>query len=220
MSNCMNHHKHRFPQPPLQDTFAKVVDQFPETELFPIGSLCLDRIETAGGTNQPRQAVDRRVHLVSNPSTIRINEVTIGVTSNDSFFQLSCEETNAKLPIGSRLSRLAQHFIRQQSYYPIFPVPVVGGCDLNLDVTQQDAYALPVQPDILLLPSRLTALAMDVENGTTVVNPGHLIKGAVPGSYAVMDIHPMKEEVLENGADDDEIFHNIRERIRVEVRRI
>lgn len=157
---------------------------------------------------------------MANPATIRVNEITIGITSNDAFFQLSCEETNSKLPVGTRLSRLAQHFLKQQSYYPIFPAPVIGGCDLNLDVTQQDSYSIPFQPDILLLPSRLTPLVMDLSNGTTVINPGHLMKGSSPGSYAAMDILPMKTEELESADEDKELTHGVSDRIRVEVRRI
>ena len=64
-----------------------------------------NQVKTAGGTSHLRQ--------VANPSAILPSEVTIGITYNDPFFQLSCEETNIKHPVGSRLSCLARYFIRQ-----------------------------------------------------------------------------------------------------------
>lgn len=176
-------------------------------------------IETAGGRKMPKKLSDRRIHLVSNPCTIKINEVTIGFTSLDAYMHMSTEAVDFKLPPGSRLTRLAEHFVKQQSYYPIFPPASGNGRDFTLDVTKMDAYTMPVQPDVLILPSRLTSAVMDVAKGTTVVNPGHLVKGAVGGSFAIMDIHPMKKEMLEV-EDGEEIYHGVKDRIRVEVRRI
>jgi DNA polymerase alpha subunit B len=114
---------------------------------------------------------------------------------------------------------LAEHFIKQRSYYPIFPPSAGHGKDFNLDVTKMEAYAMPVQPDVLILPSKLTGIVMDVANGTTVVNPGHLVKGAVGGTYAIVDIHPRKKDDLETNAKTD-VGHPIKDRIRVEVRKI
>ena len=209
---------YRFPQPPLESPFEKIMGIFPETEDMPYGSLCLDSIETAGGKKAPKEATDRRIHLVSNPSTIKINEVTVGFTSLDAFMHMSIETVNSKLPTG-RMNRLAEHFIKQRSYYPIFPPSAGHGKDFNLDVTKMEAYAMPVRPDVLILPSKLTGIAMDVANGTTVVNPGHLVKGAVGGTFAIVDIHPMKKENLEKKVETDG-GHSIKDRIRVEVRKI
>ncbi len=200
-----------------------VIPEFPETEDMPYGSICLDHIETAGNRNPPKNPSNRRIHLVSNPSTIKINEVTIGFTSLDAYMHMSMETVSSKLPPGSRLIRLAEHFVKQRSYYPIFPPAIGNGRDFNLDVTKMEAYSMPVQPDVLILPSRLTCTATNIANGTTVINPGHLVKGAVGGSFAVMDIHPMKKEVLADQADDDDskaMIHSVKDRIRVEVRRI
>jgi hypothetical protein len=44
-----------------------------------------NQVKTAGGTSHLRQ--------VANPSAILPSEVTIGITYNDPFFQLSCEAT-------------------------------------------------------------------------------------------------------------------------------
>jgi DNA polymerase alpha subunit B len=194
------------------------MDAIPETEEIPFGSLCLDTIETAGNRKIPKNAADRRVHLVSNPSTIKINEVTIGLTSTDALMHLSTEEINQNLPPGTRICRLAEHFIHQQSYYPIFPPPSVGGTRVNLDVNMRSGYSLPVQPDILLLPSKLTCLAKDVAGGTIAINPGHLVKGAVGGTFAVIDIHPIDKEKL--GDDEEEVISDVKDRTRVEIRKI
>ena len=218
--------QHRYPQPPLENQLEKVISAFPETEDMPYGSLCLKHIETAGDTKMPKNQTNRRIHLVSNPSTVKINEVTIGFTSLDAYMHMSMETVNSKLPPGSRLTRLAEHFVKQRSYYPIFPPATGNGRDFNLDITKSEAFSMPVQPDVLILPSRLTCTAMDISNGTTVVNPGHLVKGAIGGSFAVMDIHPVKKELLDEQEDDadadsaKQIFHCVKDRIRVEVRRI
>lgn len=50
-------------------------------------------------------------------------------------------------------------------------------------------------PDVLILPSRLAALAKDVY-GTLVVNPGPLTRGVGGGTFAQLSIHPIKEADL------------------------
>ena len=178
----------------------------------------MDTIETAGGRKLPKKLSDRRVHLVSNPATIKVNEITIGLTSTDALMHLSTEEINQNLQPGTRICRLAEHFIQQQSYYPIFPPPSSAAMGMNLNVNKRSGYSMPVQPDILLLPSKLTCLAKDVAKGTIVINPGYLVKGAMGGSFAVMDVHPIKKEKLDG--DEEEIVNDIKNRIRVEIRKI
>mmetsp|Transcript_658 Transcript_658/g.808 ORF Transcript_658/g.808 Transcript_658/m.808 type:complete len:763 (+) Transcript_658:75-2363(+) len=215
-----------YPQPPLEDAIpngGKIMKFFPDTEDTPYGALGLNKIERAGDRKIPKNPTDRRIHLVSNPSTIQINEVSFGFTSTDTFMHLSTESINHKLPPGTRLIRLAEHAVKQQSYYPIYPPPSGAGKEINLDVTQRDAYTMPVQPDVLVLPSRLTPLATDIVNGDTIaVNPGLLVKGATGGTYAIMEIHPMKKEQMEKASavENGLLRHNVKDRVRVEVRRI
>lgn len=207
-----------YPQPPLKSPLEKVIKVFVETEDMPYGSLCLDRIETAGGKKIFKNSSDRRIHLVANPSTIQINEVTIGFTSLDAYMHISTESVT-KLPVGNRLQTLAEQFIKQRSYYPIFPSSSGHGRDFNLDVTKMDAYAMPIQPDILIFPSLLGCTATSIAKGTTFVNPGHLVKGSYGGTFAILDIHPVKSDISENSHEDN-IKHSVNERIRVEVRKI
>ena len=211
-------HVHRYPQPPLESPLEKVIRAFPDTEEMPYGSLGLDNIETVGGKRLSKNAKDRRVHLVPNPCTIKINEVTIGFTSLDAYMHMSTESIT-KLPVGNRLQTLAEQFIKQRSYYPIFPASSGNGRDFNLDVTKMEAFSMPIQPDILILPSLLTCTATCIAKGTTFVNPGHLVKGSYGGTYAILDIHPMKSEILKE-IEEVEVSHSVSDRIRVEVRRI
>jgi DNA polymerase alpha subunit B len=156
-----------------------------------------------------------RVHCVSNPCTLQINEVVIGVTGTDAIFHMSADETNGNLVPGSRLARISQHMLQQQSYYPLFP-PAHG---TNLDLKQMKHWNMPCQPDLLIVPSKLTSFARPVLD-TVIVNPGQLSKNTTGGTFSVMEIHPMKREDLENAGDDVELDHNISERLRLEIKKI
>ena len=194
----------------------------PETQEIPFGSLCLESIESAGGRKVPKDQSNRRVHLVSNPCTIKVNEITIGLISTDSLLHLSTEVVNQNLPLGTRICRLAEHFIQQKSYYPIFPPSSLPGMQVNLDVNKRSDYSMPIQPDILLLPSKLACFVKDIAGGTVAINPGYLVKGGIGGgTFVAMDIHPLKKEILlEEGCGDNEILNMVKDRIRVEVRKI
>lgn len=171
------------------------------------GTLGLDGI---GDKKNPR------VHCVSNPCTLQVNEIVIGVSGTDTIFHMSADETNGNLVPGSRLARISQHMLQQRSYYPLFP-PAPG---TNLDLKQMKQWDMPCQPDILIVPSKLTSFARSVLD-TVVVNPGQLSKNTTGGTYGVMEIHPMKREALENaGGDDVELDHNMPDRMRLEIRKI
>jgi len=210
--------EHVYPQPPLKDTFPNgmQIAHFPETESIPYGSLCLDSIETAGGKTQSEAHKDPRIYLVSNPSTVKINNFIIGVTSTDALFHLSTEETNTNLPPGSRLTRLAEHLLDQRSYYPLYPPP--SNVNMNLDVSKNREYSIPVQPDLLILPSKLTSFVKDVKGGTIVINPGNLVRGDMGGTFAVVNLHPVDRVLSENKTIDN--YQGVKNRARVEIRRI
>ena len=204
-----------YPQAPFTDrrpgggTNLKI----PGAEGVEIGTLGLHYIETVGRDNGPR-----RVHCVSNPCTLKINEIVIGVTATDALFDMSADETNANLEVGSRLARIAQHMLQQRSYYPLFP----GSSKTNLDLKRMDQWKMPCAPDLLILPSKLTPFARSVlDNNTVVVNPGHLTRNTSGGTYAAMDIHPISRDTLENaGGDDVKLKHSVQDRTRVEIKRI
>ena len=204
-----------FPQPPLVDRLpqgGKMLN-LQGADGIEIGNLGLHHVENAGREG----AGPRRVHCVPNPCTLQINEIVIGITSNDAIFQMSADETNANLAPGSRLTRIAEHLLEQRSYYPLFP-PALG---TNLDLRQLKYCLMPCRPDVLILPSKLTCFARAVCDSTVVVNPGHLAKGTTGGTYAVMDIHPLDRDVLEAaGGDDVEMDHLMQDRMSIEIKRI
>ena len=123
---------HSFPQSPLQDRIPNGKPaNLPHSEGIELGSLFLDNIEAIPHSFPKKH---KRFHLVSNPSTIQINEIVIGITSMDVLFHIGCEETNSKL-MGNRLSRLAQHILQQRSFYPLFPPPMgAASLDLNFGI--------------------------------------------------------------------------------------
>lgn len=203
-----------YPQAPFEDRLAQPhVLTIPGGEGVESGSLGLRRIQAGSAETKPR------LHCLSNPCTFKINEVVIGVTSTDSLFHISAEETNANLEPGSRLRRIAQHLLQQRSYYPLFPPP--ASMPTNLDLKEMHKWQMPCQPDLLIVPSKLTSFASVVLDSTVVINPGHLSKGTTGGTYALMDIHPIKRDVLDNaGGDDVQLPHGVSDRVSVEVKRI
>jgi hypothetical protein len=68
-------------------------------------------------------------------------------------------------------------------------VPVVL---MQYDMRQSRHWEFSTQPDVLVLPSRLAALAKEV-SGCLVVNPGQLTRGVGGGTFAQLCIHPHKE---------------------------
>jgi DNA polymerase alpha subunit B len=186
------------------------------------GSARLRRETTSsGGDNDVTAAASssfRRVHCVPNPCTFSVNEVVIGVTSTDSALHLSTSETSANLEVGSRLNRICQHLVQQQSYYPLFPAMLHKA---NLDLKRMQGWSMPCQPDLLLLPSNLTPFAHRVLDHTLAVNPGRLTQGRTGGTYALAEIYPLSREELEQKGDQNAtIPHDIPGRARIEVRRI
>ncbi|KAK1748756.1 DNA polymerase alpha subunit B [Skeletonema marinoi] len=78
-----------------------------------------------------------------------------------------------------------------------------------------------MQPDILIVPSKLASFAKPVLDRTIVVNPGELTKNTTGGTYAIIDVHPMKRETLEDAVEADmEMFSGIQDRVRVDIKRI
>eukprot|EP00571_Detonula_confervacea_P012384 CAMPEP_0172302316 /NCGR_PEP_ID=MMETSP1058-20130122/4034_1 /TAXON_ID=83371 /ORGANISM="Detonula confervacea, Strain CCMP 353" /LENGTH=749 /DNA_ID=CAMNT_0013012741 /DNA_START=64 /DNA_END=2313 /DNA_ORIENTATION=- len=209
-----------YPQPPLEGLVEGI--PMPKEVAAEFGDLGLNHVELAGRENQKGRdgsSRQRRVHCVSNPCTLQINDVTIGVTSTDVLFHISSDECNANLAPGTRLTRIAQHLIQQRSYYPLFPA--AKGASLDLSKSKQ--WEMPIQPDILIVPSKLASFARTVLDTTIVVNPGELTKNTTGGTYAVVDVHPMKRETLESGMAVDggmEMGKGVQDRVRVDIKRI
>ncbi|KAM3583242.1 DNA-directed DNA polymerase alpha subunit pol12 [Umbelopsis sp. WA50703] len=130
--------------------------------------------------------VPRGVHMLSNPSMIRINEMVVGIGNVDVLFNLGLEETARSKEASDRMARLTRHVLQQRSFYPLFP-PAPGD---NLDLLQMPHIQMDVTPDILILPSRLKSFAKIVDS-VVCVNPGYLSKKQSGGTFARATIHPL-----------------------------
>ncbi|KAI8378975.1 DNA polymerase alpha/epsilon subunit B-domain-containing protein [Blakeslea trispora] len=130
----------------------------------------------------------QRVHMLSNPSLIGINDHTIAVGHIDILFRLAREEISKNIQ-GDRMQTLAQHVLEQHTYYPLFP-HAIGD---SIDSSQLHHIQISRKPDVLILPSQLKHFTRDVQ-GTVCMNPGHLSKGLSSGSYARVLMYPSNDD--------------------------
>uniref|UniRef100_A0A8C4PC98 DNA polymerase alpha subunit B n=1 Tax=Dromaius novaehollandiae TaxID=8790 RepID=A0A8C4PC98_DRONO len=120
-----------------------------------------------------------RVHFVSDPCTLEIGGAVFGLTSTDLLFHMGAEEISSSSGLSDRLTRILRHVLTQRSYYPLYPPAE----ELNVDYESFWGHAaLPVTPDVLVVPSELRYFVKDVL-GCVCVNPGRLTKGRVGGTY-------------------------------------
>ncbi|KAI1823158.1 DNA polymerase alpha/epsilon subunit B [Xylaria intraflava] len=168
--------------------------------------------------------------IIGNPMTLSVNEMVLGISSQDVLWDLRHEELVGDKPITSNLmSRLSRYLIEQRHYFPIFPpssrskLPKVGTADgtptgAGLDTSYLKLGEMPVRPDVLVVPSALPPFARVVES-VLVINPGYLSKRRGAGTYARMTLYPPKLTEEETGSDAM-VGHKVFERARVEVTRI
>lgn len=133
---------------------------------------------------KPALGLPKQVHVVTNPITLSVNEIVLGITSQDVLSELRRDDVY-RAPTSSfgedLLARLSRHVIEQRHFFPVFPaqgredatkpapipgeVPEVGGEErlpvgACLDVEYLKlAEWLNVRPDVLILPSVLTPFA-------------------------------------------------------------
>jgi len=163
-------HEYVYPQPPLID---------------PLG----------GGSKDPK-----KIHMMSDPCTVMINDVCFGLTSTDILFHLGAEEAAAHATRSDRLGRLADHLLLQQSYYPLHPTHE----DVNLDYEAFERHAyMPITPDVLVVPSDLRYFVKDVE-GCLCMNPGRLVKGQTGGTFIKCLMKPKKSSNANKSSVVDE----------------
>jgi hypothetical protein len=74
--------------------------------------------------------------------------------------------------------------LKQGSFYPVHP----PAPDVPLDSAQLPKTELPYVPDVLVVPSCLTAFAQVVE-GAVCVNPGFAVDGSTYGTVALLTLH-------------------------------
>ncbi|KAI1115769.1 DNA polymerase alpha/epsilon subunit B [Nemania sp. NC0429] len=173
----------------------------------------------------------KAVRIIGNPMALSINEMVLGISSQDILWDLRHEElVGSKPATPNMMSRISRYLIEQRHYFPIFPptdrskLPKVGTVEgiptgAGLDTSYLKlGEMVNVRPDVVVVPSALPPFARVVES-VLVINPGYLSKRRGAGTYARMTLYPPKlteEEVNSNAM----VGHNIFERARVEITRI
>jgi DNA polymerase alpha subunit B len=113
----------------------------------------------------------KQVRMMTNPCTFWLNEVVIGVSTQDILGELRREEVAGGASQEEMLTRLPRHLIEQRHYFPLFPpvarenLPKTGtesglatGSCLDLGYLKLGEM-LNVRPDVLITPSVLPAFA-------------------------------------------------------------
>lgn len=110
-------------------------------------------------------ALPKQVSMLPNPCFISLNEVVLGISSQDILYELSREQLSQGAG-SDLLTRLPGYLIEQRHFFPLFPpmsrdkltgngvVKPTGAC-LDLGYLKLGEW-LQVKPDILVLPSMLT----------------------------------------------------------------
>ncbi|XP_070578599.1 DNA polymerase alpha subunit B-like isoform X2 [Ptychodera flava] len=137
-----------------------------------------------------------RVHFVSDPCTLNVNGIILGLTSSDILFHLGAEEISWPVAGSDRLARLCKHLLIQHNYYPLYPPSE----EINIDYEYFEQFAkMQITPDVLILPSDLRFFIKDVA-GCICVNPGRITKGQVGGTFCKMVIDAKtKDEKISGG---------------------
>ena len=114
----------------------------------------------------------KQAKMVSNPVTISLNEIVVGISAQDVLYELRREEVVVGRPKESSiLARLPRHLIQQRHFFPLFP-PVdrtllqktgteegmATGMPLDVSYLKLGEW-LDVRPDMLITPSALLPFA-------------------------------------------------------------
>ena len=167
--------------------------------------------------NLPSQGVPSELHrdiqtgklvFLPNPCTFRVNDIVIGCSSMDVISHLtnsnevhkaaptSTQSSTSGTPVREppgRLQRLASHLVTSHSFYPLYPPPD----HVYLDFSRAASLRMPVTPDILFMPSKMKHFVADLQpHKSIVVNPEYLTKGPSGGTYALVAVHPLKDEEM------------------------
>ncbi|KAI9125572.1 hypothetical protein K1719_002990 [Acacia pycnantha] len=137
-----------------------------------------------------------QIASLTNPGIFEANEVKVGCCTVDILKQLSGEEISrisADVKPSDRMSRLVNHILKQQSFYPLYPPAESVPLDYSL---APEALQVPWVPDVLILPSDIKyfiKVLTDESEGNHMkcisVNPGRLAKGEGGGTFAELDFY-------------------------------
>lgn len=154
-----------------------------------------------------------KLQMLSNPTTVSINDVTFGISSSDCLQQMAAQYELAKVDMNAavkqnRVQRLAAHFIQQQSYYPVCP-----STTQSVDYSHESRITMPYTPDLLIMPSKIKYFASDIGNNCIAINPESITKGNSAGFYAHVTVHSLKDHEITSATQ----HHHITARTRVDI---
>ena len=114
----------------------------------------------------------KSVMIIGNPMTLSLNEISVGISSQDVLTQLRQAEITGGTPKDpSMLARLPRYLIEQRNFFPLFPpveresLPTTGTVDGRPVGAMLDPSYLKlgemvnVRPDVLIVPSGLPPFA-------------------------------------------------------------
>ncbi|KAH7008324.1 DNA polymerase alpha subunit B N-terminal-domain-containing protein [Ilyonectria destructans] len=168
----------------------------------------------------------KSVRILTNPMSLSINELMLGVSSQDILSQLRSEEVAMGSPGTDLMGRLCRYLVEQRHYFPLFPPTdrtrlaktgtedgVATGAALDLSYLKLGEM-VNVRPDVMMVPSLLPPFAKVIES-VLLINPGYLSKRRGAGTYARMTLYPPP---VDSGAEM--VSHRVFDRARVEIVRI
>lgn len=114
----------------------------------------------------------KSVKIIGNPMTLSLNEINLGVSSQDILTELRQEEiTGGMLKEAAMLARLPKYLIEQRNFFPLFPpanretLPKTGtksgipaGAMIDTSYLKLGEI-INVRPDLLIVPSALPPFA-------------------------------------------------------------
>ncbi|RDL39417.1 DNA polymerase alpha subunit B [Venustampulla echinocandica] len=182
-------------------------------------------------TPRKELGLPKSVKIIGNPMTLSLNEIAIGISSQDILTELrQSEVVGGRLKESSLLARLPKYLIEQRNFFPLFPpvdrgsLPKTGAGDSRPVGAMLDTSYLKlgemvnVRPDVLIVPSALPPFAKVVES-VVAINPGYLSKRRGAGTYAKLTVYP--PSLTDEERDSPQMVgHRLFERARVDILRI
>lgn len=123
-------------------------------------------------TPRKELGLPKSAKIIGNPMTLSLNEIAIGISSQDILTELrQSEVVGGRLKESSLLARLPAYLIEQRNFFPLFPpvdrgsLPKTGAGDNRPVGSMLDTSYLKlgemvnVRPDVLIIPSALPPFA-------------------------------------------------------------
>ncbi|CAK7565126.1 MAG: DNA-directed DNA polymerase alpha subunit pol12 [Sporothrix epigloea] len=173
----------------------------------------------------------KAARIIGNPMTLSMNEMVLGLSSQDILYELRQGELTGGRPADTNaVSRACRYLLEQRHYFPLYPpfdrskLPRTGTAEGIATGPMLDTSYLKlgemvnVRPDVLIVPSALPPFAKVVES-VLMINPGYLSRRRGAGTYARMTLYA-PEATEHAGEESTMVGHKIFERARVEITKV